>query len=239
MLTLEISQELCSTTKSFWHNYEVLTDKQNAKISSDKKLEEGMQVASQVEDFQKELMTLKGKGIELIYDPFKLASKMKNILGFPSDFLEGLSLAEILENNTDFTIRTSENEIKILNYINVLVNIGSGIMSNISTNKNELLNKNTIINTKIDNFLSYVDDNQLFDELLNYKNEIVQYLNEKILQLPEIFHFTLPKYESAYNIIFEFQHEFTEESVTKFTDRNNILHPAFVPALIRMDIVNG
>ncbi len=204
-----------------------------------KMIEEGMQVASQVEDFQKELMTLKGKGIELIYDPFKLASKMKNILGFPSDFLEGLSLAEILENNTDFTIRTSENEIKILNYINVLTNIGNGIMSNISTNKNELLNKNTIINTKIDNFLSYVDDNQLFDELLNYKNEIVQYLNEKILQLPEIFHFTLPKYESAYNIIFEFQHEFTEESVTKFTDRNNILHPAFVPALIRMDIVNG
>ena len=32
MLILEISQELVSTMKSFWHNYEVLTDKQHAKI---------------------------------------------------------------------------------------------------------------------------------------------------------------------------------------------------------------
>lgn len=204
-----------------------------------KMISESMQKASQIEDFQKELMTLKGKGIELIYDPLKLATKIKNLLNFPSDFLEGLSIAEILENSTDFSIESSENLIKKLNYINILANIGSGIMSNTSTNKNELLNKNMIINEKIDNILSYIDDNKLFDEILNYKNEIVQYINEKILQLPEIFHFTLSKYDSVYNIIFEFQHEFTEESVTKFTDRNDILHPAFVPALIRMDIVNG
>jgi prophage DNA circulation protein len=204
-----------------------------------KMLDEGMQKASQIEDFQKELMTLKGKGIELIYDPFKLATKIKNLLNFPSDFFEGLRLSETIEKSIDFSIESSENQIQMLNYFNVLTNIGSGIMSNATTNKNELLDKNTIINDKIDNILAYVDDNKLYDELLNYKNEIVQYLNEKILQLPEIFHFILPKYESAYNIIFEFQHEFTEESVTKFTDRNQILHPAFVPALIRMDIVNG